>query len=327
MDGADVAVLGDALVYWNGSEASGYRTFDGSPLWTAAPNLPDLIGTHGVPIWLGASDSTLFGWALGADAGYLVGVDGKGSLSFAHPVTPPGDTAPDDSVFQFCDASSSIALARASTDDRVRDRRGLDLANGAVLWFRLAASGDYTAITDGQRCYLLDTGSITALDLRTGAVVWHTADMPGADMASPLSLAGGNLLITNDKLQAFDTATGRLRWTAVNETTYIGSAVVGEHVYVFDGPGVVFAFNAVTGSQSWQCSNPLALDPGGSAHAVTATESLVAVPIGEDTPGVLTLRPSDGTPLWVYQPSSTAATTVTWKAARFQGSTVYATLR
>lgn len=324
LENGRLRLVGSTLMYWDEGDAFGYDAATGAERWTAAPKLPP--GVSGKPKWLGVRGSALYGSAWSGDHGYLLALDDKGALTFSHAVTErEGSDSSTDFVEEIFGVAGGVALIGTS-GHRSYGVRAVDLGTGAVLWSRPVSGSDYHACSDGRSCFLQDGGTVQGLDLRTGKVRWTVRDLfvPGTYPA--LAIAGNALLVTSVKVQAFGAADGRDLWTAVSESTILGTtAVVGDRAFVADGQGTVFALRTRDGGQVWHTPSPLPLSTGGAGldRAPFASESLVAAPLS-DPPGFIVLRASDGTSLWAHRASGAEAASKNSWSVQPVGTTVYA---
>ncbi|MFG2333356.1 protein kinase [Streptomyces sp. NPDC048604] len=321
LDDGRVGVLDGTVVYWNRETAVGHDAATGAPRWTAAPRLPSDV--DGTPEWFGVHGSLLLGSARGDDREYLVGLDARGALRFAHVVSRGSAGSSAESVNGVFCVVGSVAVLNTLGDHW--GVRAVDLAKGTVLWARTVKGSDYRAASDGRTCFLLADGDLLGLDLRSGAVRWTTKGVARPGDYPKVSVGAGAVLLTGVKVRAYGAADGRARWTAVNETTNLdGTAVVAGTGYVADGQDTVFALDLRDGRQKWHTPSPLNLAPGGGDRAgPAASASLVAIPTF-DTPGVMVFRASDGRPLWARRAAGAeTASTGQW-SVRAVGPTVYA---
>ncbi|WP_406863764.1 protein kinase [Streptomyces sp. HUAS MG47] len=321
LDDGRVALLGSTLVYWNGQTAVGHDAATGAPRWTAAPRLPSDVDSP--PKWLGVHGSLLFGSARGDDREYLIGLDARGTLRFAHTATRRSAASYAESVNGVFDVAGSVAVLNTLGD--AWGVRAVDLATGRLLWSRTAGGSDYRAVADGGSCYLQDDGDLLGLNLRTGAVRWTAKGVSRPGDYPKLAVGGGAVLLTTVKVQAYGAADGRARWTAVNETTHLnGTAVVGGTGYVADGQDTVFALDLGDGRQKWHVPSPSNLAPGGGTlPGPAATASLVAIPTF-GTQGVMVFRASDGRPLWARRAAGAETASTNQWSVTAAGTTVYA---
>ena len=149
--------------------------------------------------------------------------------------------------------------------------------NGNLIWSTMVGPGstlggiEWGSATDGQRIYAavsngdhkpypLIGGSATtggawsALDVKTGNILWQTADPSGAIDPGAVSVANGVLFAPSfsGNLHALDASTGKILWTFASGGSVIdGPAIVDGVIYWGSGykkikPGMpnnkVFAF-------------------------------------------------------------------------------------
>lgn len=113
-------------------------------------------------------------------------------------------------------AAAGMVLVQAGSGVTDARAQAFDLLTGAERWSTAVPGYSERLVrpaSDGTTAYLLDgVGTVTALDLRTGAVRWQQAT--GASVIdSPLVLAGSSVLFPSfsDALVALDRTTGALR--------------------------------------------------------------------------------------------------------------------
>ncbi|MFI6865926.1 PQQ-binding-like beta-propeller repeat protein [Nocardia sp. NPDC050406] len=150
----------------------------------------------------------------------------------------------------------------------------LDAATGALRW-RTEIQGFMAKPTVGANTVVV-AGASTGLevfDLASGAPLWtaraHLADY--AAVAGDLTYAGGGYWVGSYEtttVQAFDTRTGRLRWS--KGKTGAPPVVVNATVFTAEGRKVS-ALDAATGSQRWEC------DIGMATSAVAANDDTAFV--------------------------------------------------
>ncbi|MBC3839247.1 protein kinase [Streptacidiphilus sp. 4-A2] len=297
-----IAVLAGTLVHWDQSQAAGFDAAGGSPRWTAAPQLP--AGESAAVTWLGVGGGALFGAAT-SDTGYLLALDGNGRQLFVHPVTQADSSGFASPVNQLFAVGAGIALVGVDGDSGFQ-LLAVDLTGGQVLWTRQVTSSMYSAVTDGQRCYLQDGTDTYALDLRTGRSSWHAQGTGSSGDEPGLSLAPNILLVTDNKVQAVDTATGTRLWTAVNESDISATLTNGGAAFVADDSGTVFGLNSLSGKQNWSTVTSLDLFVDGAkgvSQNISLSQDLLVLSTGSH-PGLVALRPTDGRLLWAHQDTS-----------------------
>lgn len=132
-----------------------------------------------------------------------------------------------------------------------------------VLWqvpVRSAATGpiaDPRLGADGGAAYASVAADVTAYDLGTGAVRWHTTELAGRPHAVPSD--GSTVLFAADVVAALDAATGAVRWRATPPGFAGAAAPVQDSARVYVGtaapnggsPPVVVAYDRATGEVRW----------------------------------------------------------------------------
>ena len=129
-------------------------------------------------------------------------------------------------------AAEGLVLVQAGAGVTDAHAQAFDLLTGAERW-RTAAPGYAERLvrpaTDGTTAYVLDgAGTVTALDLRTGAVRWQQAT--GASIIdSPLVVTATSVLFPtfSDALVVLDRATGGLRSAEVQPGVPIDVTTLG----------------------------------------------------------------------------------------------------
>ncbi|MFG2650817.1 PQQ-binding-like beta-propeller repeat protein [Streptomyces sp. NPDC048436] len=328
---ARLQLLGDVLVHWEQRRATAYDTASGKERWAGSLRLPS--GVSGGPKWLGVCGPTLFASAWNGDHGHLLGVDAAGKQKFTYAVTERGAA---DGFADFVESILSVAGSVAvlgTSGDKGYGVLAVDLGSGEVLWSRKVGGSDFQAYAEGSRCFVQDNGTLHGLALRSGAERWKVPGVIEPGAYPRLSSDGETLLVTSTKVRAYRVTDGKKLWTAVNETTNIGTARVrGERAYLYDGAGTVFALDMSGGKQVWHTASPVHLTTTGGAQdegpAVSSSVLAIATWATGDLPGFIVLRTSDGKPLWAHQPSggkagSSAGGKTDW-LLRISGSTLFA---
>ncbi|MDI3407550.1 PQQ-like beta-propeller repeat protein [Streptomyces cavernicola] len=149
-------------------------------------------------------------------------------------------------------------------DPEPAELHALDAADGRVRW---RTRGDVLAVRDGLAYVNPPDRSLTALDVRSGAVVWSAPvrDSLGRrtlDLQGPDALFGRNEVDEErTELVAYDPRTGNVRWTG--PSTYHSVPVLGGDTLYVIGPGAhraserrLHAFDAATGRRRWTRTEP-----------------------------------------------------------------------
>jgi hypothetical protein len=222
---------------------------------------------------------------------------------------------------------SGWLLAGTTTGEIV----ALRAADGAVVWQRALGSPLRHPVTiDGDRVYAaLEDGSVTAIDITTGAVRWHIglAGPPGPPLG-----AGDRVYVGADDnfFYALDAASGRRRWRWRSGGDIAGlPALDAERVYFVSLDNNARALDARSGVQHWRRplesrpqAGPLLLDgllligglgaelrmlrlsDGGTAATWTAPAELTQPPL---------LLPEGGSPSLIRLVIVTGAATGDWR--------------
>jgi outer membrane protein assembly factor BamB len=160
------------------------------------------------------------------------------------------------------------------------------------------------------------TGSVSAVNAKTGAPLWTTATKTST-RSSP-AVANGLVYIGDDDgiVYAFNAATGAQQWIAYAAAPMASSpAVVNGVVYVGDEEGNLYAFNASTGATLWSALTRLGAEVD-SSPAVVNGVVYIGNSYGDldafnaSTGAAIWSKNLDGTEIW----SSPAETTVTYCA-------------
>lgn len=165
----------------------------------------------------------------------------------------------------------------------------LNAATGAHLWDVYvpentngqAAVSDNLAYTTGY--------NLTAIDVKTGQIVWDTATLPIIFSDSP-TLVGGIVYVgSGQRIYAFNAAgCGQLRCSPLWSTSDTGQTmdttpvVANSVLYAVSQQGTLYAFNANTGAQLWSAVttlNKFARAPivaGGKVYVTSTDNNLYA---------------------------------------------------
>ncbi|MGE3911299.1 MAG: PQQ-binding-like beta-propeller repeat protein, partial [Chloroflexota bacterium] len=187
--------------------------------------------------------------------------------------------------------------------------QALDLLTGQVRWQGIAPGNGVRPPTVANRTVLWattadGTGSLLALDLDSGAMLWQ-ANLGSVSQVGGVA-AGADAAFTSTPPAAWDLNTGRQRWQAEFPGWTIGGPALsadGQTVY-FAGvradntSGMVAAVRAVDGQVRWQVDvenaliNPL--------DTLTVSDGLVVLPALQGK--VVVLDAASGAERWRFEP-------------------------
>jgi outer membrane protein assembly factor BamB len=159
-----------------------------------------------------------------------------------------------------------------------------------------------TPVTGDGRVYLGGfNGTLYALDLTTGAVIWQQ-ETGGAIIGAP-ALAGGTVYVgsSDDKLYAFDAGTGTPSWPAFKTGGAIWSrpVVEGGTLYVTSMDKRLYALDSATGESRWP-------QPFEAHGAMPSTPALAGntLYVGALDNRLYAIDASSGKELWSFEASN-----------------------
>lgn len=172
------------------------------------------------------------------------------------------------------------------------------------LWSAKAGDGDEKlgltqgpVVSEGRVYAAAIEGGVRALDLQTGAVVWHhksDLEISGGPGAGEGLVVFGTL---DGDVVALDSATGTERWkTKVISEVIAAPAIAQGVVVVRSNDGRVTAFDITDGKRRWFWNRDLPRLTVRGNDAPSFGPGVVFV--GNDDGTVATLALSDGRPLW-----------------------------
>lgn len=202
-------------------------------------------------------------------------------------------------VGQPADGFTLYALDRRSGEERWHagdDRAGqpelvaFDMESGAARWqFAMPSLESGPAIT-GRSVYAGSTldGTIYALDLISGEVLWRTPIDTDLPLNSSPAVSGGRVYVVaaSGMVICLDGASGQVLWQASTEHASVNGSpvVVGTTVYVVDTEFGVTALSAVDGSVLWseqlELTGQVAASPivvNGALYIGTSLEDSTAI--------------------------------------------------
>ncbi|NNE39109.1 MAG: outer membrane protein assembly factor BamB [Gammaproteobacteria bacterium] len=161
--------------------------------------------------------------------------------------------------------SGNIVIVR-TLDGRIF---GLNSASGRRLWTyektvpALTLRGTSTPAIDGDVIIIgFDSGSLAALDINTGRLLWETGisaargrseleRMVDID-ASPIISGGIVYVVTfQGQLAALTRDTGRILWNR-DTSSYSGFSIEGDYLYITDDSSIIWAFDRFNGGSVWK---------------------------------------------------------------------------
>ena len=162
----------------------------------------------------------------------------------------------------------------------------LNMRNGKVAWDTktggIAAS---LALWDGRLFAATETGTVVALDPKSGEIQWRRELSAGVQAAPVPTPAGVVVTTTSDSVYLLDPATGAIRRRAATPGAVLATpASDGAHVYLGTAAGTLTSLDAATLDTVWSRdlgsavygSPALARD---TLYALTRAGRLVTVPL------------------------------------------------
>jgi serine/threonine protein kinase/outer membrane protein assembly factor BamB len=310
-----LAQMGGALVRWNSGSALGFDMATGSATWTLTTYYEAVNST-----FLGVFGETLFEILATTDPS-LQGFGSAGKTTVNVPVARAFDAAGASSTLSIyatyagvgaADGVAVVAVTDQTTATAPSTVVAVDLTDGHALWSRQVNWGidspTVGGVMDEQHCYLQDGTSTLALELRTGAVKWsaqNTASAAADGIAPTMTVDSGALiLISPDGTNlALDTASGAQLWTRP-DLEVLALTTGNGRLYVLNMQYAVEAMGSRTGKTIWHTPNPVpdaTSYTAGSLLALSASPSLLAVPLWTAASGMVVLAAADGRPLWAYR--------------------------
>jgi outer membrane protein assembly factor BamB len=187
--------------------------------------------------------------------------------------------------------------------------RGIDRVTGDELWVSdtllLDQSGNQVAKSPaavlGEVIAVPTGATLTALDMRTGAILWQAPQLDDPDAADGTIVGArrSNGPTNQITVTAIDAASGQERWTAPGVPSYGDLLAVGDGVLVVmdaGGPGLI-AYELSSGAERWRATPTTHAQP----QLISGT-SLVMLWEGE----LAVLSTTDGATIWaVTEPFGT----------------------
>ncbi len=167
----------------------------------------------------------------------------------------------------------------------------------APVWSRTSASPIHSAasIVDGVAYYGNDAGLVSAVSIRSGALLWSFA-AGGAIDSEPAVDSGLAIVGAGDgKVYALNSKTGALVWSYTTGAAVESSpAVAGGVVYVGSDDKSVYALNEATGVVIWVHAL------GGAVISSPAVDAAANIVVVGDQSGSLTALTLAGAPKWSH---------------------------
>lgn len=204
--------------------------------------------------------------------------------------------------------SSEAPLAHSATVAVVWDAasaggssrfRGIDRVTGDELWVSDTPLSDQSgsrvarspAAVLGEVVAVPTGATVTAIDIRTGAVLWRAPQLDhlGAADGIVVGIRGSNG--PDPLVTAIDAASGRHRWTAPGRPSYGGLLAVGDGVIVVrdSGRSGLVAYELSSGNERWRAAQTTNVEP----QLISGT-SLVMLWEGE----LSVVSTTDGATIW-----------------------------
>jgi outer membrane protein assembly factor BamB len=324
-----LAQLGGTIVLWNALTAFGFDMTTGAPAWTITSG-PDVA----TPALFGAFGGMLFGISATSRPS-LLGYGPAGTTTMNVPMARAFDAvgiSPSQASYAGLGAGDGVVVVVmiGLTAALPATVVAVDLTDGHARWHREVARGAAAAsmtdvvgpvpggTVDGQYCYLQDGASTLAVELRTGAVKWSAQNTATVGRTAPaMAVESGALILTSLTgsmtgtghlaldILVLDTASGAQLWSNPDPGAWAVTTGNGR-LYVLNGQYGVEALGSRTGKTIWQTPNPVPGAVGGTTElslTLSASGSLLAVPLWTMGSGMVVLSAADGSPLWAYRDS------------------------
>lgn len=202
--------------------------------------------------------------------------------------------------------TSSASPSPTANAPAVSELVAVDLADRSEVWRITLGDAARAGVTvDGERAYVADDeGTVSAIDLGTGAVAW-TADTPGRVESAPAAAEGTVVVVSRDpdeqrsQVTAFGEETGERAWSFSTEAGAVASSgvsLVDATVVFGSADRLVRGLAADDGSLRWDALTLTLFSPV-TAPAFQPGNVYVADASG----GVYRLDPADGSRDWEHQ--------------------------
>lgn len=154
---------------------------------------------------------------------------------------------------RFFGAAIGHGMLFAATDGTVY---AFATKTGELVWSksvsRLKGAAMAAPLAAGSLLYVVDSGVLTALDARSGAVRWSVPAGQSTFLSVP-ALANGLIYVGVDQnLAAFDATTGAPRWSAITgDVVWSTPTISGGTAFVGSSDHNLYSFDANTGALRW----------------------------------------------------------------------------
>jgi len=252
---------------------------DGSELWRRS--------TTETPTPAGPFDGQGIVVLADQDAGALVGVD---------VVTGEEQWRVESSEAPLANSPTVTAVWEVASPGTASRFRGIDRVTGDELWISDTQLSDQSGVFVGRspaavlgEVVAVPTGeSVTAIDMRTGAMLWLASQLAHL-VAADETIVG--ISATTGRVTAIDADSGQERWNAPGRPSYGGLLAAGDGVIVVvdsASPELV-AYELASGDERWRATPASHVEP----QLISGT-SLVMLWEGE----LAVLSTTDGATLW-----------------------------
>ncbi|MCF3650091.1 PQQ-binding-like beta-propeller repeat protein [Synoicihabitans lomoniglobus] len=250
------AVAGNTVVVaGRGETVHALQAHDGTPLWsfTMQPTLPTPTGWNyftatpvidGEQVLVGSGDGHLY--ALDLTTGALRWKFKTGDSLRATPLVVDGvvyQPSGDDHIYALAATDGTLQWKFAT------EGVDLDLSQGFIR------SDIFTRpiVQDGLLIVGCRDGKVYAIDIATHAKVWDFSY--GSTWAMSTTVADATVYVgwsTNNKVNALDLATGKLKWEAEAPAhTYTTGVILDDQIYWGCADGKLYGYNRTEGTLEW----------------------------------------------------------------------------
>jgi outer membrane protein assembly factor BamB len=171
-------------------------------------------------------------------------------------------------------------------------------------------SGENIGAPEGAKAFLLVRGTVYAVDVATGAVVWHR-HVGAQTRALPLPVSGGDVVVVDQvhrEALRLAGASGKVMWRQSFGEAASAPQLVGEHLFVTLESGRVVRLNAVNGELDRAAQLPQA-------------SALAAMPVaaGADAKGKVIYQPAEHSTIYALAADDTLGEPLSCRSAYYLG--------